>query len=77
MSAEEQFAEFVRTCASNDDLVREFDRLYGTNVGQRGTPLDLAIDDATGRQTSDAMVFLAFCADLWSRLPVEGAGEHG
>jgi hypothetical protein len=66
------FENFLFECAKNVDLVAEFDRLQGSNLARRGTTIDLAIDDATGRTTDDARAFIAFAADLWARLRSSG-----
>jgi hypothetical protein len=70
-------AEFVLLCLENEELVREFDRLRGTNLSLRGSGLDLEIDRATGRLEHDFRVFLDFCKDLWERLPVGTGVEAG
>ncbi|MFA4971144.1 MAG: hypothetical protein WC683_00930 [bacterium] len=46
--------------ASMPELVAEFDRLNGTNLGRRGSGMELAIDDATGRADEDLRRFVAF-----------------
>jgi hypothetical protein len=49
--------------AATPELVAEFDRLSGANLARRGTPLDLMIDDATGRAHDDMGKFVAFVRD--------------
>ncbi|WP_237715864.1 hypothetical protein [Rubrivivax gelatinosus] len=50
--------------------MREFDRLYKTNLVFSGSPLDLAIDEASGRLDADAAAFAAFVRDtIYERLP--------
>lgn len=62
----------VYECLNNPDFMREYDRMRGTNLSLRGTPLDLAIDKASGRLESEARQFMADVADIvWSRLPRE------
>lgn len=61
------FVDFVIACSSERSLVAQFDRLRGTNLSRRGTGLDLAIDDATGR-TEHCRLWLEFCADLYQRI---------
>ena len=62
-----EFRAFVHLCIANRDLLSEFDRLNGTNLCGRGTPIQLAVDHATRRLESDAVPFLLFCLDLWER----------
>lgn len=52
------FPEFVRVCADNDDLVREFARLRG-----------LSLEEPFIRD--DVLAFFEFVKDLWARLPPE------
>jgi len=59
--------EFALLCARNTGLVREYDRLRGTNLSRRGTGLELMIDDATGRTEGDVRGFVEFCEDIWDR----------
>lgn len=66
------FAACVREAFAQRELVVEFDRLSGSNLRQRGTPLDLEIDRASGRLDADAERFVAFVRDaVWFRLPPE------
>lgn len=66
------FARCLAACLANRELVENYDRLRGTNVGLRGSPLELMVDDATGRLESDVAGFLAFVEDcVWDRLPPE------
>jgi len=52
--------EIILHCAGNKELVKEFDRLNGSNLLRAGTPLDLAIDDASGRTAADVAKFAEF-----------------
>lgn len=58
------FAACLSQCASNKELVGQYDRLKGTNLSLRGTGLDLAIDQASGRLESDLAGFVKFCWDV-------------
>lgn len=63
------FGACLAAAAANKDLVREFDRLHKTNLSLNGGPLDLAIDQATGRLEADAAAFAEFVHDtIYSRL---------
>jgi hypothetical protein len=55
------FLQRIEASAANSELVREFDRLRGTNL--RGSPVDLAVDKATGRLASDLQSFIEFVLD--------------
>lgn len=46
------------------ELVKEFDRLKGTNLSQVGHPLDLMIDESTGRLEHDFNEFVEFVRDV-------------
>jgi len=63
------FKACVMLCAADVEFVAAFDRLTKSNLQGRGSPVDLAIDDATGRLPEDAKLFVAFVFDVvWSRL---------
>jgi hypothetical protein len=64
------FHDCLMACAGNGDFVKEFDRLHGSNLGLRGSGLELAIDEATGRRDNDDFInFVYEC--IWLRLPPE------
>lgn len=64
------FLVCLHASAANSDLVREFDRLHGTNLSRRGSGLELAIDDASGRTESDVRQFCEFVAEfVYARVP--------
>jgi len=46
------------------ELVKEFDRLKGTNLSQGGNPLALMIDESTGRLEHDFNEFVEFVRDV-------------
>jgi hypothetical protein len=54
--------EIILHSAGNRDLVREFDRLTGSNLALVGSPLDISIDEASGRLSADVRAFVAFVA---------------
>jgi hypothetical protein len=65
----EGFKSVVLKAAENKELVAQFDRLAGTNLGGKGTSLDLMIDEATGRLEHDVQEFVTFVHDaIWMRL---------
>lgn len=45
------------------EMVKEFDRLRGTNLSQVGSPLDLMVDEQTGRLEGDFNKFVEFVRD--------------
>ena len=52
--------EVVLECAKNAEFVSNFDRLRGTNLSRKGSPIEIAIDDATGRMDADSELFFDF-----------------
>jgi hypothetical protein len=70
------FTACVAMCFDDRDLVAAFDRLRGCNLLGRGTPLDLMIDEATGRTDRDLRLFVEFVHDVvWSRMSAEARAE--
>ena len=59
-------------CGRSPDLLKEYDRLNGTNLMRTGAPINIAIDDATDKYAAEARRFFNFCLDLYSRM-YEGA----
>ncbi len=52
------------------ELVENFDRLTGFNLLRKGSPVELAIDDATGRQEAGVRAFAEFVRDyVYGLLP--------
>lgn len=62
------FEHCVLECSANADLVAQFNRLTGCTLGQslRRSPLDVAIDDATGFSGESAADMDAFIAFVWN-----------
>jgi hypothetical protein len=62
--------DFLKAAASNQDLVREYDRLRGTSLSamSKRTPLEQMIDKATGKEDSELRGFVEFAADLYRRM---------
>lgn len=56
------FMECIVASIETPELIKAFDRLYGANLMRRGTPFELAIDDACKRTDHDIRVFFNF---LW------------
>lgn len=71
------FRECVLECAKNMELVKSFDRLKGTNLSQRGSQIELMVDQATGRYKKEAIDFINFVYEVvWIRLP-ESSKQSG
>ena len=61
--------ECLNAAANEPELVYEVDRLTGHNLSREGTPLDLMIDDATGRTDTAISDFINFVDDcIYQRL---------
>lgn len=67
------FIQWMSMCSESVELRTQFDRLRGTNVSRRGSPMNVMIDDATGKFEADARAFFDFCLDLYQRLPPPAA----
>ena len=65
---------FLQCCAAAIDqreLLAQIDRLYGSNLLRRGAPIELAIDDATGRAKHDMETFSKFVWNfIFTRVPL-------
>ncbi|KAB7891349.1 hypothetical protein [Poseidonibacter ostreae] len=48
----------VMACYQNDDFVREFNRLNNTDIKKNTTPIDKAIDEATGKNKEELELFV-------------------
>jgi len=60
------FAEVVQVAAANKELVAQYDRLSGTNLSLRGSPIEVQIDLATGRIKSEVPGFVEFVHEtIW------------
>ncbi|NHR04423.1 hypothetical protein HA052_04360 [Chromobacterium haemolyticum] len=57
------FEQCLAQCVQTKELVDAYDRLQGTNLARRGSPLDLAIDVASGRLESELEEYIEFCWD--------------
>ena len=63
------FKECLMYCAGNKELVAEFDRLSGSNLSFKGAPINIMVDQATGKQKDDLRAFCDFVYEcIWSRL---------
>jgi hypothetical protein len=65
------YMQCLEAAIETPELIREFDRLNGTNLLQRGSGLELAIDKATGRLDHDMKLFCEFVwDDIFLRTPL-------
>jgi len=65
------FLACVKECSECHELVANVDRLYGTNILRRGAPINLMVDDATGKADADKQTFLRFVWNcIFIRVPV-------
>ena len=69
--------ECIAWCAGNAELVAEFNRLTGRNLGRslKRSPMDRMVDDAcgvSGESEEDMIAWANFITDVvWMRLPDE------
>lgn len=54
----------VLEATNTPELVKEFDRLKGTNLSQVGHSLNLMIDESSGRLEHDFNEFVGFVRDV-------------
>lgn len=58
------FPDCVLECSRNRDLIAQFDRLTGSNLSLKGAPIELMVDEATGKLADDVRQFTAFVYDV-------------
>lgn len=54
------FEKCLMECAANQELIKQFDRLRGTNLQMKGAPVELMVDEASGRLADDVGKFVSF-----------------
>jgi hypothetical protein len=65
-----RFIDCLRVAIEDAQLIKEFDRLNGTNLSMRGSGLDLEIDQVSGRVDSDLKQFSEFVWEyIYTRVP--------
>lgn len=65
------FVQCAMAAVEKTELVKEFDRLCGCNLSRRGAPINIMIDDATGKFDEDMKKFLQFVWDsVFTRMPL-------
>lgn len=70
------FADVVRYCAANGELVSEFNRLTGHKLFQARTPIEIAIDNAC-QHDPDAEGMPDFLQFVWDCIFVPWIGGRG
>ena len=64
------FLDCLMMAAQNGSLLREFDRRRGTNLSLQGAPIEIAVDEASGRLNHDLKLFIEFVwNDIFLRMP--------
>lgn len=70
------FEQCLMECAGTPGLIAEFDRLTGSNLSMRGAPINVMVDDATGKTDEDLRKFVAFVLEfVWLPLALKGGDE--
>lgn len=70
------FAEVVQESAEHRGLLQAYDRINGTNLSMRGKPIDLLIDESTGRMQAEVPGFVAFVyRAIWLPLIAQERGS--
>lgn len=65
------FEECLLHCAGSKELVEQFDRLTGSNLSMKGSPIELMVDRASGRTNAEIDAFVGFVHEfVW--LPLIG-----
>jgi hypothetical protein len=65
------FIECLEMCIDNRSLLKQFDRLNGTNLSLKGLPIEIEIDKASGRLDDDFLKFVEFVWEyIFTRVPV-------
>ena len=64
MTTPATFEQVLMHCAATPDLVTQFDRLTGSNLARKGAPINLMVDDATGKTNDDVAAFVAFVREF-------------
>ena len=70
--ADPAFHVCLKESIETPELLENFDRLYGGTLTARVSPIERAVDVATGKQESDMAAFVQFVYDsIYLRLPDE------
>ena len=76
-NAQSLLEPWLRLCAGNGELLANYDRLRGTNLSGRGTPIERMIDEATGKLEEEALGFFDWCREMFERLGWEKEAVDG
>ena len=78
MSDEPTFMQCIAAALACPEFLENLDRMLGTNLMRRGSPIELKIDDASGRTEHDAKLFLLCVYDLiYLRVGRKGGAGDG
>jgi len=61
------FAGFISFCSSNLESIEAFERDTGLKIPTPRTPIESAIDEATGFRRDFVKQFIDWCADQYGR----------
>ncbi len=70
--------DWVLMCAETPEFVAQYNRLFGASINfsaPRRTPIEAMVDRACGHEPApvndeaDMHEFVAYCIDLWCRMP--------
>lgn len=64
MTPQTLFESVLRQCAATPEFVAEFDRLTGSNLSRKGSPINIMVDDASGKTDADAGKFVEFVREF-------------
>ena len=67
-----EVSAFLTSCAQNQALVAEYDRLRGTNLAGKGlSPIEMMIDAACDNGQAEWTRFFDFCMEMMQRVQVQ------
>jgi hypothetical protein len=81
MMQQSTFEQVLHYCAATPELVAQFDRLTGANLARKGAPINLMVDDATGKTNEDVAKFVEFVREFvympWVMAMVADRADRG
>lgn len=76
MTNKVSFSQCLQEVSKNKDFLKQIDRLTGSNLSRKGAPLDLLIDEATGRTRLDLQTLIHFAYEyVWLTLKPSVRGQ--
>lgn len=70
------FVGCCKTCVSNAEFVKQFNRITGNHLGEIRNPIEIAIDQACG-YNPDKSSMQAFCAFVFEYVCVPMTAQRG